>query len=497
MTNGKFKSLDLALLLGYKEPSRIAENHNIMSKWINKQKVFAFPLSPLKVPSVNSGTSVDTNTSFEELFHFVFKCFRCLGLTPGEMKREKGRYVVQNTRWMILIVAMMVLVAWATLIETFFIETRSALITGIANHIQFLMNTIALTTAWIMPQLQPGELEAILDGFLTIDRELCTYNASLALPPVKAKFIMQYLFVVCALVILVAYDGFVTFSDLQTGHVWYWVCHQIPFIIYAMAMLAAFVLVSWLLARFKLLNKLVEQYYREGQLCDAKPTMSITFSETVQIENDAKDAASLGEREYFSEVQILAIVSRAIDLAQKIESYFGSLFLTVYTALFTVTTIQSYYCYLHMTEQKYSKGLTIESLFLSLSIIVSNVFTIVALPYICEKVENESKLLMSYLSKLSMKNGQIAQQSFIWFPNLISSVRFSALGFFNVNYSMLSGFIAGMITYLIIFIQFNSMVPGNVDDIHYARRQTLNEIPTNVIDTGNTRMRPIPTQDLN
>ncbi|XP_049546988.1 putative gustatory receptor 28b [Anopheles darlingi] len=488
MTNRKFKSSDLALPLAYKASCRIVENHNIMSKWINKQKVFAFPLSPLKLPSVKSGTGGDSDTSFEELFHFAFKCFRCLGLTPGEMRREKGRFIVQNTRWMMLIVAMMVLVTWATLIESFFIETRSALITGIANHIQFLMNTIALTTAWIMPQMQPRELEAILDGFLIIDRELCTYNASLVQPPVKTKFIMHYLFVVCALVILVAYDGFVTFSDIQTGRVWYWVFHQIPFIIYAMAMLAAFVLVYWLLARFKHLNKLVEQYYREGQLCDAKPAMSITFSETVQIEDNTKDAISLGEREYFSEVQILAIVSRAIDLAQKIESYFGPLFLTVYTALFTVTTIQSYYCYLHMTVQKYSKGLTIESLFLSLSIIVSNVITIVALPYICEKVENESKLLMSYLSKLSMKNGQIAQQSFIWFPNLISSVRFSALGFFNVNYSMLSGFIAGMITYLIIFIQFNSMVPGDVDDVHYARRHTLQEVPTNVVSAGSTRM---------
>ncbi|XP_053660346.1 gustatory receptor 23a-like [Anopheles marshallii] len=443
-----------------------------MSKWINKRKVSIINL-PLPAKSVVA-LPAPGECEFEQLFYFAFKCFRLFALTPGQMVKQKDRYIVRNTRWMMLIVLLLVLVAWFALVETFFVENRTALITGIANHIQFIMNTIALTAAWVVPQLKPNELSTILEGFLIVDRELSCYNVHEPAGNKRVPFLLRFGVVLLALLLFTLYDGFVTFVKLSTIEVWYWLSHQVPFVIYALAFLHAYVLISWLHARFRSLNTLVERYYRQDNTPERQTIIS--FATMIKLDDEThenEDTHPVGlRRETSDDLQILAIVSRTIDLGQKIEAYFGPLFLTVYTALFSVTTIQSYYCYLHLTS-KVDRGLTIESLILSGGIILFNVIAIVALPYICEQVESESKMLMSYLSKLSMKHGQVAQHSSIWFPNLISSVRFSAFGFFTINYNMLSGLVAGMVTYLIIFIQFNSMVPAEKDDIHQTRRQEM------------------------
>uniref|UniRef100_A0A182TAE6 Gustatory receptor n=1 Tax=Anopheles maculatus TaxID=74869 RepID=A0A182TAE6_9DIPT len=442
-----------------------------MSKWINKRKVSIINLA--MPPKSVATLPVTGDFEFEQLFHFTFKCFRLFALTPGQMTKQKDRYIVRNTRWMILIVLLLVLGAWIALVETFFVESRTALITGIANHIQFIMNTIALTAAWVVPQLKPDELSSILDGFLIIDRELSCYNVHDTAGSKRMPFLFRFGIVLLAISSFTIYDGFVSFVKLSTIEVWYWLSHQIPFIIYAMAFVHAYVLIAWLHARFRRLNTLVEQYYRQGHMSASERQTIISFGTMIKLDEETlghEDIHPVGKREMSDDLQILAIVSRTIDLGQKIEAYFGPLFLTVYTALFSVTTIQSYYCYLHLTSKDDAEGLSIESLILSGGIILFNVIAIVALPYICEQVESESKLLMSYLSKLSMKHGQVAQHSSIWFPNLISSVRFSALGFFTINYNMLSGLVAGMVTYLIIFIQFNSMVPAGKDDIHQTRK---------------------------
>ncbi|XP_058128382.1 uncharacterized protein LOC131285928 [Anopheles ziemanni] len=439
-----------------------------MSKWFDRQKNSFLKQRPsfLQAPSVES-------KQFEQLFRYAFNCFRLFALTPGQMTSQKEGFVVRDTRWMKLTVSVLVVLVWIALVESFRVDYGTALITGIANHIQLITNTIALTVAWIVPQLKASELQAILEGYLVIDRELSSYKLPDLTRPTKGNFLLRYGLVLLGLTFLVAYDGFVSFGKPHSPPEWYWLATQIPFVVQAMGIFHAFLLISWLHERFQHLNALVEQYYRQGLEFSAKKVATafatpIKLTDGSALVNVVLDDTS-NRRELADDLQILAIVSRSIDLAEKIESYFGPLFLTVYTALFTVTTIQSYYCYLHLNSIDERRGLSVESLVLSGGIILANVIAIVALPFICERVEQESKLLMSFLSKLSMRPGQQAQHSSIWFSNLIASVRFSALGFFTINYNMLSGLVAGLVTYLIIFIQFNSMVPAGKDDLHFAR----------------------------
>ncbi|KFB50052.1 AGAP011915-PA-like protein [Anopheles sinensis] len=439
-----------------------------MSKWFDRQKNSFLKQRPSFLQA-SSGES----EQFEQLFRYAFNFFRLFALTPGQMSSQKEGFVVRDTRWMRFIVIVLVLLVWIALIESFQVHNRTALITGIANHIQLITNTIALTVAWIVPQLKASELQAILEGYLVIDRELSSYKLPDVTRPTKGSFLFRFALVLLGLTLLVAYDGFVSFGKSHSPPEWYWLATQVPFVVQAMGIFHAFLLISWLHERFQHLNALVEQYYRQGLDFSTKK-VAIAFATPIKLTDGSSHAnvvldGTPNRRELADDLQILAIVSRTIDLAQKIESYFGPLFLTVYTALFTVTTVQSYYCYLHLNAIDERRGLSVESLILSGGIIVANIITIVALPFICERVEQESKLLMSFLSKLSMRPGQQAQHSSIWFSNLIASVRFSALGFFTINYNMLSGLVAGLVTYLIIFIQFNSMVPAGKEDLHMAR----------------------------
>lgn len=44
---------------------------------------------------------------------------------------------------------------------------------------------------------------------------------------------------------------------------------------------------------------------------------------------------------------------------------------------------------------------------------------------------------------------------------MISSMRFTGYGFFTIDYSLLCGFISGIVAYLVVFIQFYALTTGD------------------------------------
>ncbi|XP_062716257.1 uncharacterized protein LOC134291890 [Aedes albopictus] len=374
---------------------------------------------------------------FYELFVFVVKCFRPFGLCPVKVSYIKGRPKIESNRLLTAVVAFALATVWAALVGSFFVKYNTPLITGIANHIQFITNVLAVSVTLGVPIFKCTELNGILEDFAVIDEKLSYFSMNLYQPQLKTSFWRCYVVHILFLVVSSSYDAHVMLIIGHDARLWLWFYHIVPFMLYSLAFLMAFTKIKWVKIRIQQLNRLIEQYYQYPLLEKIENKFKISSVVTMKIEDleentiETTEELAIGNR-------ILPIVSKTIDLATRLESYNGLLFLFGYLALFCVSTIQVYYCYLYVTLGSPEGGFSINSLALSLVIIAGNLISILALPYICEEVGNESKTLMSYLSKLSMKHGHNMQSS-IWFPNLISSIKFSAVGFFDVSYSMLSG----------------------------------------------------------
>ncbi|KAL1402679.1 hypothetical protein pipiens_019672 [Culex pipiens pipiens] len=397
---------------------------------------------------------------FSELFLMMIKCFRQFGLYTVRIRYVKGHPRFEASRVLVVIAVLILLSSWVVLVVSFFLQYRTPVVTGVANHIQFITNVLALTASLGIAIFKGNELNGILQDFCVIDDELSYFSVRLPHKQLKKGFLRFYVIHVVFLIVSILFDGYVMLIMSTETPIWLWFFHLLPFTLYSLAFMNAFMMIRWVKLRINLLNTLIDQYHCYPMFNEmGHNNFKLT---TIILMNGGEDhlAPKDAVEEPTISTRILTIVSRTIDLATRLESYNGLLFLFGYLALFCVTTIQVYYCYLHVAIGSTSKGFSGVSLALSVLIIVGNMIATLAIPYICEQVGDEFKTLMSYLSKLSMRYGQNMQSS-IWFPNLISSIKFSAMGFFNMNYSMLSGFIAGLITYLIIFIQFNAIVPAD------------------------------------
>ena len=97
-------------------------------------------------------------------------------------------------------------------------------------------------------------------------------------------------------------------------------------------------------------------------------------------------------------------------------------------------------------------------LFVSINIVLLNLTLIVGITSVCESVSNEANKILQNFNTLQFKKGvPIINELSISVHSVVSNMKFSAYGFFTINYNMLCGFVAGLITYLVIFIQFNSI----------------------------------------
>lgn len=56
----------------------------------------------------------------------------------------------------------------------------------------------------------------------------------------------------------------------------------------------------------------------------------------------------------------------------------------------------------------------------------------------------------------------------IWLHPFVTNMKFTAYGFFAINYNSLCGFMTAIITYLVIFIQFYA-IQGNLTSDHISR----------------------------
>uniref|UniRef100_A0A336LH03 Gustatory receptor n=1 Tax=Culicoides sonorensis TaxID=179676 RepID=A0A336LH03_CULSO len=381
---------------------------------------------------------------------FILKFFKFLGLVPNVVQ---SRMPLSRVYSATIITGLFVY--WAVLLLSFWIPHGkvSNKISVISNWIQLLVNAITLSITLSYPIISAALVCRINDLFQHFDKKVEELGVDINFQKMSRTIVIIIGLLVAYNSYMLCYDLYVTYFLTSVSNLWYWALTFMPLFLYSFAMCGALCVLLLLHFRFKTLNQLLSREikgnrspFKVGQIVD------------ILMVNE-KDKPMRYQHKL---TNIFYLMHDLYDLSKLIGHYYGPVFLTVFTAVFIVTTIQIYYIYTIFYAFDTRNENTIWSIILCANIIILNIIMVFSLTSVCESISNESKLSIDTISKLKINgtntcNPEEVQKIVTAFHCTNSHVTFSANGFFNINYSMLCSMIGGITTYLIIYIQFYAL----------------------------------------
>uniref|UniRef100_A0A7G3AEA5 Gustatory receptor n=1 Tax=Lutzomyia longipalpis TaxID=7200 RepID=A0A7G3AEA5_LUTLO len=379
-----------------------------------------------------------------------FKQFRIFGVHPinriigggGKNTPESFRDVARD-KWSTVLVVILLTIYWFGIVMSFFMDHKgNDKISAISNIIQLILNAVALTTILTNGLLKFRTFDNILQEFALIDENLrgvgraIKYHRSLILSRSILLTFIGYL------ILSIVFDCYVTVIRYEMTPIWYWIVATLPSVVYSMCLLQAMFIITWISTRCHLVNSIL--------LCG---------SHHQNLHHHERNLPTL--------------------------THCGCLHGTTIPHHY-----HSYFCrhlhpgLLHLRHSNYNGdcsrhfGISIWSLLVSLNIVLMNVFLVISLTTICERVNSETVEILQNFSDLQI-NKEVPAELSIWLHPMISHMRFTAFGFFSIDYTMLCGFMTAIITYLVIFIQFYSLDPIH-GDVNVLRANVKPPMPTKV-----------------
>lgn len=328
-------------------------------------------------------------TNFRDFFFTFLKPYKLFGITPFKNSKNKLNVNLCFPQiWIIIVLA--ILLYWIGIVLTFLEDHKNAhKLSIIANYIQIITNTIAFTVALTYPLIQRITVNSIINSFERVDQELNYLKIKINYKADSRSY--RVLIISCCLILLATtmYDFFVAVVIMSTLKAWYWLVTIIPLIIYSIALSQAYVVIGFIKKRCQLINQVIWEF----QTSDKSSVVNAKNIVIVSIFNDTTPIISLSE--LFSKLFIA--LNELCELSQLIEKLFGLLFLTTFSAIFAVTSIQLFYCYLVITTASSENGYSIWSLIQSVNIILINLILILGITSVCEAVSTEVRNLLYYL----------------------------------------------------------------------------------------------------
>lgn len=320
------------------------------------------------------------SATFRDFFFKFLIPYKIIGITP--FKSSANKLNVNLCFPQIFIIALVVLFFWLGVVITFIVDrSNSYALSVIANWIQIITNAVAFTIALTYPLLKEITVNSIIKLFEKVDAELSYLKLKINYSSDTKKY--RILLFSCFLLLLssTVFDFVVSVYVVGNLKLWYWVVTILPLFIYSFALSQAFIVIGFIKQRCQLINEVIFEF----QSSDTKSLVLAKNVVLVSIFNDKKPIISLSE--LFSKLFIA--LNDLCELSHHIELLFGPLFLTTFGAIFAVTSIQLFYCYLVIiTPSDQTKSLTLP-LIQSINIIAINLTLVIGITSICESVSIE------------------------------------------------------------------------------------------------------------
>lgn len=377
--------------------------------------------------------------NFREFFEIHSKSFRCFGVIPI-FKRAEGPPKL-NVLMLGIIVAFL-MVYWTGVVFAFLIEKHmNDKISIISNWIQMLGNSLALTTTLGATALKYVEFDNIIAQFHKIDDNLMAIGHSINYTKHLRRSKCIFFAYLGAFGGFMAYDFYITIDKYQMTSVWYWVVSVTPLAIYSVGIYHAMFMIYWIKCRCSLMNKVLKQIRLTGgrtgtpdkfrflantiesqlpmgcllvqpreKLMSARPLkMNGGNLEKGQqiLRQRSKDELQL-DMNILS--QLFLIMNDLCKLARKIDEYYGLFLLTSIGALFAITSIQVYYCYVTAITFNEQLKYSVWTLMVSVNMVTINLSLVVGLSTVCENVSNEATKILQNFSALQIKKDMVSRR---------------------------------------------------------------------------------------
>lgn len=330
-----------------------------------------------------------SETNFRDFFFKFLKPYKIFGISP--FKNSENKTNVKLCFPQIWIIVLVILIYWMGIVASFLEDrSNSHKLSIIANWIQIITNSIAFTVALTYPMIQKVTVNSIINSFEKVDLELDYLKININYKADAKSY--RFLIISCGLFLLTTtmYDFFVGVVIMSTLKAWYWFVTIIPLIIYSIALSQAYIVIGFIKKRCQLINQVVWEF----QCSDKSSMVNAKNVVIVSIFNDTKPVITLSE--LFSKLFIA--LNELCEISLLVEKLFGLLFLTTFAAIFAVTSIQLFYCYLVITTASSTNGYSIWSLIQSVDIILINLALVLGITSVCEGVSTEVRIWDFFLS---------------------------------------------------------------------------------------------------
>lgn len=298
-----------------------------------------------------------------------------------------------------------------------------------------LGNSIALTITLGLPVIKHADFDHLITQFHKIDENLVAighqidYRAHLH----RSKVItIGYLGL---LGVSLSYDFYITVDKYQMISVWYWLVSATPLLVYSIGLYHAMFMIYWIKYRCSLINKVLKGIRPNEGLPEKLPFLHLNIeSNQMQVQpreklipqgvvNHISGGVTLGKRSRLLQVQrpqivvtpdmntlsqLFSIMNDLCKLSRKVDEYYGIFFLVSIGALFAITSIQVFYCYVTASIMDHARKYSVWSLMVSVNLVTVNLSLIVGITTVCESVSNEATKILQNFSALQIKQDVVS-----------------------------------------------------------------------------------------
>lgn len=315
-------------------------------------------------------------------------------------------------------------------------------VSRVSNFIQLLVNAVAYTVAIVNPLWKFKFYSSIISRFNQIDEQLEDIKARVDQQSTPKIFYGITMAIFAFFFVHTLFDFQVEVVQ-RDGNPLFWVVYSLPLMVYATSLHQTILFIFAIHKRMELIGRYIQTKNTQNKFpTSVYYTLQVTRCVTPEQESMGK---------------LFKLIKDIYLLSEDVEEFSGPVTLVALGAIFAVASIQSFHVYAIAGYTGEDAGSTFVGLLRSANLLVINLVLVFGLCSTAELVSRDvSAILASAMRDKSNEPASLHGYS-SWLNPMLCRIKFSANGFFQLNYNMLFGFISALITYLIILIQFNSI----------------------------------------
>lgn len=268
-----------------------------------------------------------------------------------------------------------------------------------SNFIQLLLNALALTAALINPLWKYSEYHEMIQLLEKIDHQFSEIKRAIDYRrQVKIFFALTSAFLFL-IIYNYAFDFYV--AIYKNGvQVPYWILYSIPLIVYAASVHQAIFFIFSIHKRLQMTSELLNL---NGPILEEGNNRWLESSEISPI-NCFPINGRVHQPKNTPENKIFRLIKDIYLLCSTVDKYFGIVLLLALGALFSVASIQSFYCFMITAHFDPTKNRTVWTLIACINLILINMLLVVGLSCASEMVTYDVNCILAIVLEMQPTN---------------------------------------------------------------------------------------------